>query len=80
MRSGDWLGGLAGAAADIDIAHLTLDSRAVRPGDAFIALSGSVHDGHDFVSSAANQGAALIVAERDVTPCAVPDHCGSGIA
>ena len=34
------------------------DSRAIRPGDLFIAITGEVHDGHAFVPMAAERGAA----------------------
>ena len=36
---------------------VTFDSRTVAPGDLFIALKGE-RDGHDFVASAFEQGAA----------------------
>ncbi|TVR11083.1 MAG: UDP-N-acetylmuramoyl-tripeptide--D-alanyl-D-alanine ligase [Planctomycetota bacterium] len=50
----------------------TIDSRQVRPGMAFAALSGSKVDGHDFAETAAGDGAVLIIAERQVeTPVPV---------
>lgn len=42
------------------------DSRLVTPGSVFFALRGEVTDGHLFVDAAVSNGAALIVAERDV--------------
>lgn len=43
---------------------LTSDSRAVRPGDVFIAYKGREFDGHEFVDEAARRGAVAICAER----------------
>jgi UDP-N-acetylmuramoyl-L-alanyl-D-glutamate--2,6-diaminopimelate ligase len=45
------------------IAGLTDDSRAVVKGGAFIAVRGTVADGHDFIGKARSAGAALIIAE-----------------
>jgi UDP-N-acetylmuramoyl-tripeptide--D-alanyl-D-alanine ligase len=39
------------------IRHISLDSRAVRPGDLFVAIKGDRFDGHDFVATALSQGA-----------------------
>lgn len=43
---------------------LSIDSRTLSPGDAYFAIHGDVHDGHDFVAAALNAGAALAVVER----------------
>jgi len=45
-----------------DISGISIDSRTVRPGEAYFAIKGDVHDGHDFVQAALNNGAALAVA------------------
>ena len=42
------------------------DSRLVTPGSLFFALRGEVTDGHLFVEAATANGAALVVAEREV--------------
>jgi UDP-N-acetylmuramoyl-L-alanyl-D-glutamate--2,6-diaminopimelate ligase len=55
---------------------VTHDSRAVKPGFAFVAVPGFKRDGVDFVPDALRRGAALVVAERGVAgaPVAVvPD-------
>jgi UDP-N-acetylmuramoyl-tripeptide--D-alanyl-D-alanine ligase len=43
---------------------VTTDSRAVRPGSAFVALRGERMDGHDYLAKAIDAGAALVVTER----------------
>lgn len=42
---------------------LTIDSREVIPGAAFIAQAGEHHDGHDFIGDALRRGARVIVHE-----------------
>ncbi|HTN42110.1 MAG TPA: UDP-N-acetylmuramoyl-tripeptide--D-alanyl-D-alanine ligase [Asticcacaulis sp.] len=54
---------------------VNFDSRALQPGDVFLALKG-VRDGHDFVPQAFQSGAAIAVARRPIEggPCLlVPD-------
>ncbi|MFO1281020.1 MAG: UDP-N-acetylmuramoyl-tripeptide--D-alanyl-D-alanine ligase [Burkholderiales bacterium] len=41
------------------------DSRAVAPGDLFVALAGERHDGHDFVAGAFERGAAAAMVAED---------------
>lgn len=54
---------------------VTTDSRAVRPGELFIALRGDSHDGHAYVAEAARRGAGGVVVERERSdtrlPCSV---------
>lgn len=45
---------------------VTHDSRAVKPGTAFVAVPGFTVDGVDFVPQALARGASLVVAERPV--------------
>ena len=47
-----------------ELAGITTDSRAVKPGQVFIALVGEKFDGHDFIESAVNDGAAAIVVSK----------------
>ena len=54
--------GLGTAVRDVEIAGLTADSRAVRPGYLFAALPGSRLDGRDFIRDAISRGAAAILA------------------
>jgi UDP-N-acetylmuramoyl-L-alanyl-D-glutamate--2,6-diaminopimelate ligase len=57
---------VAAPEGDCDIAHLAVDSRGVVPGTLFVAVRGSVADGHRFIPQAVAQGAAAIVAEQAV--------------
>ena len=51
---------------DWSASGLETDSRRVRPGDVFIALSGERHDGHDYADAAAQAGAVAMICERPV--------------
>jgi UDP-N-acetylmuramoyl-tripeptide--D-alanyl-D-alanine ligase len=48
-----------------DVAGISIDSRAVAPGEAYFAIKGDVHDGHDFVGAALKAGGGLAVVARD---------------
>jgi len=48
---------------DTDISSLTMDSRKVGPGCLFVAVRGTVTDGHAFIDTAIAQGATAIVCE-----------------
>lgn len=49
--------------ADIAISSLQIDSRKVQEGDCFIAMKGTVTDGHQYIKTALANGAAAIVCE-----------------
>jgi UDP-N-acetylmuramoyl-tripeptide--D-alanyl-D-alanine ligase len=52
------------ASAPFEVSGVTFDSREVGPGDLFVAMPGTVHDGHKFVEAAFAAGAAgAIVAQ-----------------
>jgi UDP-N-acetylmuramoyl-tripeptide--D-alanyl-D-alanine ligase len=54
------------------IRRLSLDSRAVRPGDLFIAIRGDRFDGHDYVAAALERGAVgVIVQDNYAVPSAL---------
>lgn len=46
------------------VAGVSSDSRSVRPGEVFVALSGERFDGHDHVAAAFGRGACAAVVER----------------
>ncbi len=62
----------AGALGEIEIKGIRVDSRAVRPGDLFVALTGTRADGHDFLDAAARGGAAAALVERDLPSPPLP--------
>lgn len=47
-----------------DITGISIDSRTLTPGEAYFAIKGDVHDGHDFVEAALKNGAALAVVAK----------------
>jgi UDP-N-acetylmuramoyl-L-alanyl-D-glutamate--2,6-diaminopimelate ligase len=49
-----------------EVAAVTHDSRAVKPGTLFCCLPGERFDGHDFAASAVSAGAVGLLAERSV--------------
>ena len=57
-------GGTASAAFEVN--GVTFDSREVQPGDLFIAMPGTVHDGHQFVERAFASGAAAAIVSQPV--------------
>jgi UDP-N-acetylmuramoyl-tripeptide--D-alanyl-D-alanine ligase len=48
-----------------DITGISIDSRTIAPGEAYFAIKGDIHDGHDFVGPALKAGAGLAVVARD---------------
>ncbi len=50
---------------ETEVSGVTYDSRRVTPGTVFVAIRGAHVDGHDFISSAIDRGAAAIVCERN---------------
>lgn len=50
--------------ADLPVSGITCHSKQVRPGDLFVAISGSTADGHAFIEEAISRGASAIVAQR----------------
>jgi UDP-N-acetylmuramoyl-tripeptide--D-alanyl-D-alanine ligase len=55
------------------VTGLSIDSRTIAPGDAYFAIKGDVHDGHDFVAAALKAGAALAVVETAQRDKFAPD-------
>ncbi|MBD3246468.1 MAG: UDP-N-acetylmuramoyl-tripeptide--D-alanyl-D-alanine ligase [Candidatus Omnitrophica bacterium] len=55
------------------VTGFSIDSRSLRPGDAFLALKGPHHDGHRFAASAVHKGASMVIASRRISlPKKVP--------
>src|ERR1700736_1973874 len=55
------------------VTGLSIDSRTIAPGEAYFAIKGEVHDGHDFVTAALKAGAALAVIETAQREKFAPD-------
>jgi len=49
----------------LSIQGIAFNSRLVRPGFLFVAISGTKADGHDYIFDAMKRGAAAVVAERE---------------
>jgi UDP-N-acetylmuramoyl-tripeptide--D-alanyl-D-alanine ligase len=68
ITGGRWVsGGAPAGGADhpgVDTVGVTTDSRAVLPGQLFVALAGDRFDGHDYLDGVAAAGAAAAVVSR----------------
>ena len=49
---------------DLEITGISYDSRQVKPGDLFVAVTGYAVDGHQFIPMAVEKGAAAILCQR----------------
>ena len=57
---------------DIPIGGISIDSRAVKPGHLFVALTGGTADGHNYIHNAVKNGAVAIVGEKDIGKLSIP--------
>lgn len=67
-----WTGGQWTREPAQPIAGFAIDSRAVAPGELFIALPGERTDGHDFLDAARGRGAVSAMVRRGTTAGAFP--------
>ena len=68
MRLGELVRGLhpapdVGAAAGVEVTGVAYDSRRVKAGDLFVAVVGTVSDGHAFAADAARRGARAVAVQ-----------------
>jgi UDP-N-acetylmuramoyl-L-alanyl-D-glutamate--2,6-diaminopimelate ligase len=63
---------LSGKPDDTRIAGLAMDSRHVLPGYLFVAIKGSLSDGHDYIRDAIRRGASAVVGEKLSDDFSVP--------
>ncbi|GGE67170.1 UDP-N-acetylmuramoyl-tripeptide--D-alanyl-D-alanine ligase [Streptosporangium jomthongense] len=69
---------LTGAACDsrgldtVQFSGVSTDTRAIRPGDLFVALRGENFDGHNFLQAAQQGGACAVVVDTPETALAIP--------
>lgn len=61
-----------GSVRRVEVNGVQQDSRAIRPGDLFVAWSGSAFDAHDYLSAAAASGAAAAIVEKPVAGTTLP--------
>ena len=50
---------------DENLEKITADSREVVPGSVFFCIKGLNSDGHDFIDSAFEKGASIVVGEKE---------------
>ena len=62
-------------AASAQVRRICTDSRAIQPGDLFVALTGDKFDGHNFLAEVVQKGAVAVVVEAGRRPAAWPE-CG----
>ena len=67
-----WTGGRWTAQPVSPLSGFSVDSRLLRSGQVFVALTTDRRDGHDFLASAANQGATAALVARTVQNVALP--------
>lgn len=51
---------------DPELFGIQMDSRKIKPGDLFIAISGFQMDGHQFIDQAIEKGAVAVIGEKEV--------------
>jgi UDP-N-acetylmuramoyl-L-alanyl-D-glutamate--2,6-diaminopimelate ligase len=59
--------------ADTEITAIVFDSRKVVPGSLFVAVRGTVADGHDYIDQAVKDGAVAVICED------LPAHTANGV-
>src|SRR5512139_3941253 len=59
-------------AGDAEISGVVSDSRLVEPGYLFVALAGGSTDGHRYIRSALERGAAAVAGTESIAPLEVP--------
>ncbi|HCN77099.1 MAG TPA: UDP-N-acetylmuramoyl-tripeptide--D-alanyl-D-alanine ligase [Verrucomicrobiales bacterium] len=57
------------------VTRVVTDSRAVQPGDVFVALKGERFDAHDFIPQAAASGASAVIVSHVDEKWSLPEHC-----
>ena len=57
---------------DIELTSIYIDSRKVAQGSAFVAIKGTLVDGHQYIATAIEQGAHIIVCET--LPTEIKEH------
>lgn len=59
--------------ADLEVNHITHDSRKVQFGSMFVALEGKEHDGHNYIAASCQMGAVCVLThDPERVPCRMP--------
>ena len=66
-------GSVAPEYANIEITGISTDTRAIQPGELFIALQGDTFDGHIFVRQALEKGAGAVMTHKQMGPGEIVD-------
>lgn len=61
-------GGKAQGSPGAEITGVSIDTRTLQPGDAFVAIQGDRFDGHDFLDAAMKAGAAVAIVADEQMP------------
>ncbi|MGE8101711.1 UDP-N-acetylmuramoyl-tripeptide--D-alanyl-D-alanine ligase [Pseudomonas fluorescens] len=74
LKLSEVAGPLAGRLLTTDSSFdgVSIDSRAIKPGQLFVALTGPRFDGHDYLNDVAAKGAVAALVEREVTNSTLP--------
>jgi UDP-N-acetylmuramoyl-L-alanyl-D-glutamate--2,6-diaminopimelate ligase len=72
MRLGELVRGIAETGEDPEVTGVTHDSRAVQPGDLYVALVGQRFDGRAFAADAVARGAVAVLGPAPVNPIDIP--------
>ena len=51
---------------ETEVSDIAYDSREIQSGMLFVAIAGTVQDGHKYIPDVVDRGASVVVAERDV--------------
>jgi UDP-N-acetylmuramoyl-L-alanyl-D-glutamate--2,6-diaminopimelate ligase len=57
---------------DVDINDIVINSRAIKPGNLFVAMSGRDTDGHNYIQKAIDSGAVAVIGDKDLSGFSVP--------
>lgn len=75
---------LLSADIDIEVSGISYNSRATKPGDVFVAVTGFQTDGHKYIKNAVENGAVCVVCEHKPedaeVPCVVVENSRCALA